>query len=218
MDIQEIIIQTNNLSETSTFYSQVLGLDYLLETDQCVSFSAGSSVLTFQLSNLGVNPTYHFALNIPENQIHDAINWTHGKVELLEVTPKSNIADYQSWNAHAIYFTDNNGNVLELIARHDLKNASAAAFTATAIECISEIGLVTDDVPTFTDQLMAEYGLSLFSKQPRQANFAALGNDQGLFIIVGAERCWFPTTIPSKRFPLRVVIGKEDSYQVLEFN
>lgn len=218
MDIQEIIIQTNNLNETRTFYSQVLGMDILIELDQSVSFRAGSSVLTFQQGSSSGHPAYHFAFNIPENQIQDAINWAHGKVELLAVTPKSNIADYQSWNAHAIYFTDNNGNVLEFIARHDLKNASATAFTAATIECISEIGLVTDDVPNFTDQLMAAYSLTLFSKQPRQTNFAALGNDHGLFIIVGADRCWYPTNIPSKRFPLKVVIGKGATNQVLEFN
>jgi len=218
MDLQEIIIQTNKLSETRAFYSQVLGMDFLREMDQSVSFAAGSSVLTFQQSNSSVHPAYHFAFNIPENQIQDAIHWAHGKVELLPVTPKSNIADYQSWNAHAIYFTDNNGNVLELIARHDLKNASDTVFTAAAIECISEIGLVTEDVPTFTDQLMTAYGLTLFSKQPRQKNFAALGDDHGLFIIVGAERCWYPTNIPSKRFPLKVVIGNDATNQVLEFN
>ncbi|MEJ5961578.1 hypothetical protein [Pedobacter immunditicola] len=218
MDIQEIIIHTNSLCTTRVFYNQVIRMNLLKETDQSVSFPAGNSILTFQQSNSGVNPTYHFAFNIPENQIQDAINWAHGKVELLSVTENSKIADYQSWNAHAIYFTDNNGNVLEFIARHDLKNASAAAFSPVAIECISEIGLVTEEVPAFTDQLMAAHGLTLFPKQPRQTNFAALGDDHGLFIIVGADRHWFPTTVPSEKFPLKVIIGRGASKQVLEFN
>lgn len=218
MDIQEIILQTNHLSETKAFYNQVMEMDILNETDQSLSFSAGSSILTFQLSNVSTHPTYHFAFNIPENQIQDAINWANGKVELLAVTANSKIADYQSWNAHAIYFRDNNGNVLELIARHDLKNASAAAFIPAAIECISEIGLVTAEVPAFTDQLMTAYGLTLFSKQPRQENFAALGDDRGLFIIVGSDRHWFPTTIPSEKFPLKVAVGRGVLKQVLEFN
>jgi catechol-2,3-dioxygenase len=218
MNIQEIIIQTNNLSETMVFYSQVMGMNSLKERELSVSFPAGSSILTFQESDAVKHPTYHFAFNIPENQIQDAIKWAHGKVELLQVTAKSKIADYQSWNAHAIYFTDNNGNVVELIARHDLKNASTAAFTATAIECISEIGIVTKEVNTFTDELIEAYDLSLFSKQPRQANFAALGDDHGLFIIVGNDRCWFPTTIPSEKYPLKIIIGDEASKMELAFN
>jgi len=218
MDIQEIILQTNNLSETKDFYNQVLGMNILKKTDQSLSFPAGSSILTFQQSNVLAHPTYHFAFNIPENQIQDAMNWASGKVELLSVTAKSKIADYQSWNAHAIYFKDNNGNVLEFIARHDLKNASAGVFTAAATECISEIGLVTAKVPAFTDQLMAAYGLTLFSKQPRQTNFAALGDDHGLFIIVESNRCWFPTTVPSEKFPLKVIVGRGATEQVLEFN
>jgi catechol-2,3-dioxygenase len=211
MEIQELILQTKNLAATISFYKDILDMQVLTKADNYVRFAAGNSILTFQESDLLHNPVYHFAFNIPENQITEAIKWTMCRVELLPVTETSKIADYKQWNAHAIYFQDNNGNVLEFIARHDLRNTSLNDFSAAAIQCISEIGLVTAEVPEYTDQLMGSYALSLFSKQPRQENFAALGDDHGLFIIVGNERCWFPTAIRSEKYPLKIIFSNGGS-------
>ena len=42
------------------------------------------------------------------------------------------IVDYSHWNAHSIFFLDPGGNVVEYIARHDLKNGAPGAFSPPA--------------------------------------------------------------------------------------
>jgi len=204
MEIQEITLHTRNLQETLFFYNRILSIEILDENLQTVRFAAGKSILTFIERELPERPVYHFAFNIPENKMEEAIQWSKGKFELLPVTEDGVIADFSLWNAHSIYFKDNNGNVLEFIARHDLKNSTAERFSAALIECISEIGVVAENVKALTDHFSAQYGLPIFSKQPRLENFAALGDDHGLVIIVGNNRSWFPTSVPSETHPTTI--------------
>jgi hypothetical protein len=58
----------------------------------------------------------HFTFNIPHNQLDAAISWLQQFTSLLPVPGNGHIATFESWNAHAVYFYDNNGNLLELIA------------------------------------------------------------------------------------------------------
>ena len=56
------------------------------------------------------------------------------------------VVDYSHWNAHSIFFLDPAGNVVEYIARHDLKNSDTSSFGWPDILYTSEIGLIVDDV------------------------------------------------------------------------
>jgi catechol-2,3-dioxygenase len=200
MKINEIKLATNDLNQTVSFYTQTLGLTTAKQTDKHVSLHAGTSILTFTQDNTCTTPIYHFAFNIPHNQLPDAIKWLEKRTPILPVTAESNIAEFSTWNANAIYFTDNNGNLLEFIARHDLNNNSNTPFSAASIQCISEIGIAVPNVPAYTAQLNLNY----FAKQPPQEKFAALGDDEGLLIIAEENRNWFPTNIPAGRFPLEI--------------
>lgn len=201
MKIKEIKLATNDLSQTVSFYTQTLGLTILQQTDKDVRLIAGASILTFTQNSTTTKPIYHFAFNIPHNQLAEATDWLLGQnIPLLPVTPDTNIADFSNWNANAIYFHDNNGNLLEFIARHDLNNNSNTPFSAASIQCISEIGLAVPNVPAYTAQL----DVTFYTKQPPLEKFAALGDDEGLLIIAEEKRNWFPTNIPAEQFPLEV--------------
>ena len=65
--------------------------------------------------------TLPLAVNLPG---FEAFAWANKKVELIPITPTSNIADFKNWNAKAFYFYDNNQNIVEFIARFDLDNNS----------------------------------------------------------------------------------------------
>ena len=206
MRINRIELLTNDIIQTKLFYTQALQLRIQHETNDSISFEIGTSVLTFRQDNFILNPVYHFAFNIPHNQLEEAITWMAGKAELLPVTSGSKTADFGHWNANAIYFLDNSGNILELIARHDLNNGSDAPFSSDSIQCISEIGIAVDNVSLFMDRGIKDYDLNIFSKQQPQEKFAALGDDNGLLIIAETDRNWFPTNIPARKFPTRIVL------------
>lgn len=202
MKIREIILGTHHLSATAAFYTHSLQLPVISEGGRHISLQAGSSILTFEQQETATAPIYHIAFNIPHNQLSEAIQWLQTFTALLPVTSNSHIADFSNWDAHAVYFYDNNGNLLELIARHGLENES----TQLHIECISELGVVTTDPTAYADQLINTYRLPVFSRQPRLEQFTALGDDNGLLIIVKAGRNWFPTTVPAQYFPATITL------------
>ena len=203
MDILEIEILSDNIDETIKFYSDLLGFKILHVDGNTISFAVGKSVLTFIKSD-NLNPKYHFAFNIPCNKIDDAILWTYSKTPLIKITNDKIIADFDNWNANAIYFYDNNGNILEFIARHDLNNASENTFDISSIESISEIGIVAENALELADKLINENKLSLFAKGSKSEAFSALGDDNGLLVIVKSHRNWYPTNLQAKKFLTKI--------------
>lgn len=197
MKLEHIQIQTNNIPETAAFYKDILELPILDKTSQSVTIKAGDSILKF-IENPDFNSIYHFAFNIPENKLEEAIEWCKSKVDLLIIEDQRIIANFETWNANAVYFYDNNGNLLEFIARHDLDNLQIKTFSSKSILNISEIGIVDENPLELGEQLIEEHNLAFFAKNFNSENFTAIGNDEGLLIIVKPYRNWYPTQTPSK--------------------
>src|SRR5690606_27283524 len=170
-----------------------------------ISFLAGQSTLTFIKSNK-LHPKYHFAFNIPHNKLDEAILWATSRLKLLENADNGIVANFESWNAKAIYFYDNNQNILELIARFDLHNSTEKPFDISSIQSISEIGIVADTPIQLADQLVKENNLYFFEKGSKSEKFATLGNDNGLFIIVETNRKWYPTEQKAEKHYIRIKI------------
>lgn len=215
MLIKKLQLLTDDLKGTAKFYHELLGLPILEESDQELSLAAGATVLGFHPSPQQ-KPQYHLAFTIPCNKIEEALAWVQGKASLLPVEPGKIIADFTNWNARAFYFLDNNDNILEFIARNDLENPSLASFDASSILSVSEIGVVSDDVPRQCEALIARYGINYFVRQPALPRFAALGDDNGLLIVVPFNRDWYPTTIASTKHWVRVDMEINGREEVLE--
>jgi catechol 2,3-dioxygenase-like lactoylglutathione lyase family enzyme len=145
------------------FYGKTLDLRLLDERDDRFTVEAGETRITFVSSADKVDgrpPFYHVAFNIPENKIVKALEWQKARSPILSIPERNRAAgfpaevvDYQHWNAHSVFFLDPAGNVLEYIARHDLKNPDNAPFGWSDILYVSEIALVVDDVPAMAESL-----------------------------------------------------------------
>ncbi|TWF39817.1 catechol-2,3-dioxygenase [Chitinophaga polysaccharea] len=205
MQLTSIHLYTNDLAATATFYTRQLQLAVIQQSSTRISLRAGASTLEFEHSNAIVHPVYHFAFNIPHNQLNEAVDRLQQMTSLIPVTGDSPIAHFELWHADAIYFYDNNGNLLEFIARHDLLNAAPELH----IDSISEIGIVTENVPACVASFLQQ-PIPVFAKQPRSDQFTALGDDHGLLIIAAAGRNWFPTCTPAQHFPGKVTISHEE--------
>lgn len=204
MNILELELLTDTLDETELFYSDVIGLKVISKNNSGISFAAGSTILTFRPSE-NRKPVYHFAFDIPNNKLSEAFAWIEKKTKILEVVPPDKIADFYNWNAKSFYFYDNNGNVLEFIARFSLDNASEKPFDGSSIVSISEIGFVSKNVSQLSDEICKKYALSIFPKQPKLNKFIVLGTDTGLFILVEENRDWYPTDKKAKSFWTKVL-------------
>lgn len=203
MQITELTLCTNKLSEIKKFYLEVLELKIISESQKEISFQAGSSILKFIEDKALANPFYHFAFNIPANKLEEALSWMQDKVNLLPVG-ESLIADFKNWNAKSIYFLDSVGNIVEFISRFDLKTETNERFNSSQILSVSEIGIIADDVSAYAKIIRDKYSINDFSKSQNDETFSAMGDDNGLFIIVNEARNWYPTKTPSGKFPFEV--------------
>ncbi len=192
MEIKEIEIQTDDLKGTEIFYTNVLGFELIKKARNTISFLAGNSILTF-LKSSNLNPNYHFAFNIPKNKLNEATTWLNSKVKLLLNNENEIITDFEDWNATAVYFYDNNNNIIEFITRFDLTSETEKKFDTSSILSISEIGIVANDPMKLASQLMDKNHLNYFEKGKQSENFISLGDDNGLVIIVKNDRKWYPT-------------------------
>jgi catechol-2,3-dioxygenase len=167
---------------------------------------AGATKLVFTLADAGFDGAYHFAFNIPKNQFHAAKAWISKRIPLLHDETGKNEFDSESWNSHSVYFKDTAGNVLEFIARHNLKNAVNGDFDSSQILNVSEIGLPSEDVIAFTNELCARLTLSVFKQEP-STTFTPVGDDHGLFILPIKDRIWIPNSgVPAKLLPVKAMV------------
>lgn len=198
MAILEARLRTAPLDAQRAFYSERLGLP--LEDDGAGAFAvrAGSSLLRFVGAEHG-EPTYHFAFNVPANRFAESKAWIAERVELVTHDGEDEF-DFRSWNAHAVYFFDPAGNIVELIARHGLPNAA----DAPALLEISEMGLPTPDVPALVRTIQSELGFELYDGGGDA--FAALGDERGLLIVVRSGRTWFPHAGEGRPWPIELTV------------
>ena len=206
MHVKKVLLHTAFLETIKEFYSLVLQLQVQSIDDRQIKVNIGDSDLVFIKADHG-EPFYHFAINIPANKIEQAKAWLTGKVELLWMDDyNSDIADFRNWHAKSVYFYDPAGNIVELITRFDLRNESTDNFSSKQFISISEVGLVfkAHEFEQKNLELLKSYCLSYFSKQPPLPQFRAIGDDEGLFVVVPEKRNWYPTSKPAGIFPMSV--------------
>jgi catechol-2,3-dioxygenase len=176
------------------FYGKLLGLKIVDEQPNRLTIAAGASRLTFVKAGPDDGkPFYHFAFNIPQNKILAARRWQKARTPLLPIPARlrdpdypDEVVDYRHWNAHSVFFFDPAENVVEYIARHDLKNAAQGDFSSQDILYVSEIAFVVDDVAATATELKKVVGLDQYRDGSEQ--FIALGDEHGLLLVMKRGR------------------------------
>ena len=203
MFITYLELSARDLQAQKDFYCDVLGLSVSMSANR-LEVKAGKTDLIFTEAESGFDGAYHFAFNIPENQFRASKEWVSSRLPLLRDENGMDEFDFSNWNAHSFYFKDAAGNILEFIARHNLKNNADGDFDSKQILQVSEIGLPSQDVLGFASDLCARLALSVFMGQPSET-FTPVGDDNGLFILPMQDRIWYPNTgIPAKLLPVKV--------------
>ncbi len=203
--ITELQLKTDQIEAQRTFYVERLGFPLIEANDKAFRLQAGATCLTFEEGDAAC---YHFAFNIPHNRFAEAKAWLKQRVELLSWDHDDQI-HWKAWNAHAVYFYDPAGNVVEFIARHNLPYESVD-FDARRIMEVSEIGLAAPDVSKFSTHLQDVMDLPVWDAGDGQS-FTALGDEHGLFILAKEGRSWFPTSdSPAFMVPVELTVqGRE---------
>jgi catechol-2,3-dioxygenase len=214
MIIKGLELYTNKIKELKKFYTEILELKLIKEDENYFSVSCGETEFSFRKFSGSNDPFYHFAFNIPENKLGEAKEWISSKLKLIKLNGEDEF-DFRSWNAHSIYFYDPSGNIVELIARHNLKNSSSGDFSGRSILSVSEFGLPVHDAEKAYNEIAREFSIPFFSGDKK--TFCAAGDDSGLIIFVNEGRKWFPDCEEAEIFPATIKI-LSDSIKTKEFD
>ena len=214
MLISELELVARDVPALHAFWAATLGLPVRVEDDDMV-VEAGTSRMRFRTRRDALPGVYHIAFNIPANRFAEARAWLAARVPLLVDANGAGEFAFPNWNAHAMYFKDPDGNILELIARHGLANATDHQFGEQDFLAVSEIGLAVDDVATTVGELTRSLGVPIYDGAGSDA-FSAVGDEYGLFIVVAKGRIWYPDTgVPAAALPLRVTVETDAGRRVI---
>lgn len=213
MKIKELILYTNNLEEQFDFYSRILGIEVVHKSSKKFSLNIGTSILSF-VENENFTP-YHFAFNIPSNKELEALDWLKSKVSILK-DGNQELIDFTSWNAKAMYFYDSDKNIVEFIARKNLKKNSDKSFDSKSLLEISEIGTATQNLTEKHHYLTHHIGLSQYSGGPDR--FCAIGSENGLFICIDKnQKDWYPNSDKAFSSDFNIIIEVEHKQMNIQF-
>jgi hypothetical protein len=176
------------------YYGRELGLP--LDGEVIV---VGETRLEFGVEDGGA--FYHFALLVPGDRFEAALAWARERVD-----PLGDDFEFEAWDARAVYFHDPAGNIVELIAHHELEeNGRRGAFSAEELVGFSEIGLVGDP-PSLLHEL-EQLGLELWDGEVEGPNRLGFVGERGrVLILAPAGRGWLPTGRPAEAHPVEATI------------
>ncbi|WP_280771606.1 VOC family protein [Salipaludibacillus daqingensis] len=207
MEIKSTTLQTTKLTEMKDFYINKLGFTLTEENDHSFSFAVGSSELQFTSKGVTSNPYYHFAFNIPSNKFVEAKTWIKEKVS-LNLEEGQDEAHFTHLRAHALYFDDPSGNVVEFISRYSMNTNQTELFSIKSVLNISEIGVTVNDVSSAAESLNTVGVTERDNEDIKKDSLNFMGDrTKGVFIILNEPgRRWIFSERISKSFPLSITL------------
>ncbi|WP_412871824.1 VOC family protein [Curtobacterium flaccumfaciens] len=198
MDIRQVQLATRSLADTARFYER-LGCPVEI-VDATVRIVVGSSLLVFrELPEM--TGALHLAMTIPTGTFDAAKAWIAGLTTVLGTDDQDEFEGPPNWNSRSVYFEGPDQQLLELIERRDLESGARRAGdgsgtgtgtgTVVPLVSVSEVGVPVPDVLGAVEALRRA-GLEPYANPPGES-FAAVGDVDGLVILVSPDRRWFPT-------------------------
>lgn len=187
MDIRQVQLATRSLADTARFYER-LGCPVEI-VDATVRVVVGSTLLVFrELPEM--TGALHLAITIPTGTFDAAKAWIAGLTTVLGTDDQDEFEGPPNWNSRSVYFEGPDQQLLELIERRDLP-VDVGENTAVPLVSVSEVGVPVPDVLGAVEALRRA-GLEPYANPPGES-FAAVGDVDGLVILVSPDRRWFPT-------------------------
>jgi catechol 2,3-dioxygenase-like lactoylglutathione lyase family enzyme len=193
------------------FYGEELGFPDVRGEGTRPVFEVGTTILEFRPVGRG-RPFYHFALRVPRNRFTAAREWLAKRTQLLRDGESGETTfRFDNWNADACYALDPCGNIVELIAHHELPEEGrwGTAFSADELLGVCELGLVGADTRTMAGALVT-LGIPLWDGTVEEpGRLAFMGDRQGVLILSPEGRGWMPTGRAAERHQVEALVSGE---------
>lgn len=201
--IKELDLRVEDVLANKAFWAGTMGFELLAEGSQFFTVKVGDSRLTFRYKNTTNPPINHFSINIPQNQVENALDWlkneggkyADGPTEPVRIIrdEKTNaeIINKPLYNANSVFFSDHAGNVIELIARNELDYTVEGPFSRDQFLRISEVSVITRNSRDCQTKLEEEFGAKPFPRGT--SGYTQVGGVDGVLLLVIPGRPWIPT-------------------------
>ena len=219
MRIHQLTLATAEPAGQAVFWADVLGLPVDDSGKGAIEVLLQESVIRFEQVSPGLDPRYHFAINIPRGAIVDAAAWFAERHELLAFHGDPDVEDgativQTSRGASTLYFLDAGGNVVELLANPFLDNDSDAPFGPDSFLEIAEIGVATADPAATRETIQAVLGADVLWGGRQGSLLTAIGDDHGVVIVAPTGRGWIPIGLPARPLPTTIVASGPEPREV----
>ncbi|MEI2401241.1 hypothetical protein, partial [Paenibacillus phytohabitans] len=187
------------------FYVGLFGFPLLNEDKNSFRIEVGTSELEFTSENIKGTPFYHFAFNIPSNQFQEAKSWVKERVK-LSMEDGDDEAYFSFFSAHALYFNDPAGNIVEFISRSTSEKGTNP-FSIESVLNISEIGLTVDNAMSTGNRLI-DIGIQQMNNASlSQTSLNFMGDkSKGIYIILNQPgRRWIFSDKVSVVYPIEIL-------------
>jgi len=208
MKIEKVIIFSSQVEKQYQFYCDQLKFPCIEKDENFFCIKAGSSILQIQKNKDDHGSGYHLAFNIePSLFLEAAAFLQRQEIQLLESENKV-LIDFPHWNARSMYFRDAEQNILEYIARYNLPHHQHdRLFNPNDVLSISEIGVPVNDPREFISAIKSNTAIEIWKSYGQ--SFNAVGDEEGLLIVVPEKHKWFPTDTAAERLPTVISIKQD---------
>ncbi|SCS43268.1 hypothetical protein [Staphylococcus caeli] len=199
MKFESITLLTSEFEDTLQFYEEILECPVISEDADMFTVQIGETQLQFCRTTDSNQPFYHFAIDIPYNHFYD-IKAYFQNILFLSMEDGQHSTYFEDFAAHAMYFNDPSGNIVELIARVSNMNDEPE------FSRISEIGFVCNDVHTIY-QALTNYNLTTHQNAPfapQQLNFLGDTQDESYILLTPAGRRWYFSDNSAETHPITI--------------
>ena len=197
MRIQQLTLAANDLEGQAAFWGGRLGLPVGRDRD-AIEVRLRDSTIRFRHAEPILDARYHFAINVPGDSIHQAVEWLRERQEPLTFDGDPVRSDV---GAGCVYFLDAAGNVVELIA-NPVFDGDGSAFGPGSLIEIAEIGIASADVDG-TSAAVRE----AFDEPVRwsDSELTAVGDQHAVVIVAPIGRGWIPVDLTARLLPTEIV-------------
>jgi hypothetical protein len=208
--ILELTLAGRDPAAQSAFWGERLGLPVREGPAGACEVSLRASTIRFEQASPGVDPRYHFAINVPQGSIAAAAAWIADRHELLAFHGDPDEEEgatvvHSDRGTSAFYFLDGGGNVAELIDNSHLTNGSGAPFGPESLLEIAEIGLATADTQATRAVIQEALSAGVLWGGQDGSLLTAIGDDHGVVIVAPTGRGWIPVGLPARPLPTTIV-------------
>lgn len=218
MLLTSVTLSSRHPHRLASFYEQTLHFPTRQVSEASFKVKVGHSLL--RLVNGPTGPgSHHLAFTIPAPKLAAAKAWLGARTELYVRDGQDQFHfDPPFGPADSVYFGDPDGSVLELIARAWPTATADDGFNPVGdIAGLGEVAVPVTSVQVAVQQLMQRNLAPVLIGQ----EFAAIGDDHGMFILVTPERVWFPTEDRrpnSAPLQVRASVVQPDSAELIRFS